>query len=152
MYPRLRLLLLELEKRLNEGPLDRNEAREWAERVHVFTGKTPSSKRQIWSPDGSGKIQIKLPDHIRATPIEKLTGSRMIRSFIRWNQPLATIGDLCDRPFRSLCLRNFGVKTLRELVQLLRALEAGDYSCLMPCNESPPGPHADLVRPPSGHP
>jgi hypothetical protein len=56
MEPALEFLLLELENRLQQGILSQDEAIQWARRLHVFTHKAPSSKRLIWSPDGSGKI------------------------------------------------------------------------------------------------
>ena len=129
MDPKLKRLLIELEDRMNQGGLSQKEAAQWVGRLHLFTRKAPSSKRQIWSPDGSGYIQINLTDEIKALSTEKLKCSRLVAHFFRVTSAL-TIGDVCQLSAHSFNHCNTGVKTLRELVALLRALEAGDLSSL----------------------
>ena len=124
MQATLKTVVLELETRLTAGGLNDAEAADWAAKLHVFTRRPPSRTARVWSPDGFGPIPIQLPPHLQAMELQDLPFSARVRyAFVDTN--VRTVAQLCQLRADDIATRrNLGVRTVREVVSLLRDLEA----------------------------
>jgi len=123
METTLKKVILELETRLTKGGLNKAEAADWAAKLQVFTRQRPSRTARAWSPDGLGQIPIQLPPHLQAMELQRLPFSARARYALA-DTDISTVAQLCQlRADYIGTRRNLGIRTVREIVSLLRDLE-----------------------------
>ena len=123
MKPNLKTVILELETRLTVGGLNDAEAADWAAKLRVFTRRPPSRTARVWSPDGLGQIAIQLPPHLQAMELQDLPFSARVRYALA-DTKVSTVAQLCQLRADDIgTRRNLGLRTVWEIVSLLRDLE-----------------------------